>query len=170
MRRRSEGRCRSLHTRLPKLRADRLRYLLARQLALRDSHHHLLRGGVTLDFRRVLAECVARVPEAALLREDARLHEVGFVEGVVREREDMVEVRKGGGVAASGVVRSRSFVEEEVFRGTLCVMRRSVSVHNEQGADTSEQNDFSQPSRHVYEKIARMQCRTLSFSNHRTSH
>ena len=170
MRCRSECCCCSLHTRLPELCADGLRDFLARQLALRDGHHHLLRGGVTLDFRRVLAECVARVPEAALLREDARLHEVGFVEGVVREREDMVEVREGGRVAAGGVVRSRTFVEEEVFWGTLCVMRRSVSVHNAQGADTSEQNDFSQPPRDVYEKIARMQCRALSSPNHRTSH
>ena len=126
---RERGR-RSLHTRLPEPRAHRLRDLLARELALSDRHHDLLRARVALDLRRVLAQRVARVGEAAFFGADARLHEVRLVEGVVREREDVVEVRERGGVAAGGVVGCGALVEEQVFRRALCFSLWSVSWTN----------------------------------------
>lgn len=116
VRRSLQSRRRGLLARRPKLGTHRLTRLLPRQLRLRHSNQHLLRGGVrlTLALGGIMLDRLARQGELTFPGVYPCFHEVGLFEGVGSEGEDLVKVGESGGVAVHGEVGCGSFVVQQV--------------------------------------------------------
>lgn len=99
---------------LPELRFLCLRRLLRCHLGLGDTKEDLADCGVVLHLRVVLLDGFSGGGELAVLRVDARLHEVRLVEGVGGKVQDFVKVLESLWVTVHGVVGGRTLVVQQV--------------------------------------------------------